>query len=82
VWPLALVTYAKVSPVLATPIRRWREMAIALGVIALCTLPWWHLWVDYVEFLRAQPLVAGTIVAVPWYWRSSSCRTEVVGLAR
>ena len=40
VWPLAAVTFAKVWPAIALPLRYWRPFLIALAAFALVSLPW------------------------------------------
>lgn len=67
--PLAVVTFAKVSPVLALDPRRIREFAIAALVLVAITLPWFGLWPEYVRFLVDQPAVAGTVFPIPWFVR-------------
>jgi hypothetical protein len=67
--PLAVVALAKVSPALALDLRRWREFVVAGVVLVAITLPWFGLWFEYAEFIAAQPAVAGTMVAIPWYVR-------------
>jgi hypothetical protein len=67
--PLAIVTFAKVSPVLALDPRRIREFAIAAVVLVAITLPWFGLWLEYGRFLVEQPAVAGTVFPIPWFVR-------------
>ena len=67
--PLAVVTFAKVSPALALDSRRAREFGVAVLILVAITLPWSGLWLEYARFLQAQPLFAGTIVPIAWYVR-------------
>ena len=67
--PLAVATFAKVSPVFALDVRRIREFTIACLVLVAITIPWFHLWFDYAEFLLVQPAFAGTVLPIPWYVR-------------
>ena len=67
--PLAVVTFAKVSPAFALDFRRIREFGIACLVLVAITIPWFDLWLDYARFLIEQPAVAGTVVPIPWYVR-------------
>ena len=67
--PLALFSFAKVSPALALDPKRWREFAIVAVVLLAITIPWGNLWVDYIGFLARQPSVTGTVIPIPWYVR-------------
>jgi hypothetical protein len=67
--PLAVVSFAKVSPALALDVRRWREFALTAVILLAITLPWAGLWVDYAQFLMQQPSVSGTVIAIPWWVR-------------
>lgn len=67
--PLAIVSFAKVSPALALDWRRWRTFAVAVVVLLAITLPWAGLWIEYVQFLARQPSVSGTVIPVPWWIR-------------
>ena len=67
--PLAFVTLAKVSPVLALDVRRIREFAVACLVLVAITIPWFGLWLEYGRFLVDQPAVAGTVFPIPWFVR-------------
>ena len=53
--PLAFTGLAKVSPFLGVPRSGWREAALVVGVAVLVTLPWLHLWPEWVEYLLRQP---------------------------
>ncbi len=67
--PLAFVAAAKLSPAFALDLRRWREFVITGIVLVVITLPWFGLWFEYAGFLARQPVVAGTMIAIPWYVR-------------
>jgi hypothetical protein len=51
VWPLALGSFAKLTPVLALHPRDWRRFGLAVGVLVAITLPWAGLWRDWVRLL-------------------------------
>jgi hypothetical protein len=67
--PLAVVAFAKVSPLLALNPKRLREFVIVAVVLLVITIPWAGLWIDYVQFLARQPSVTGTVIAIPWFVR-------------
>ena len=63
VWPLAIVSFGKVWPALALPLRYWRPFLFALGLVALVTLPWLYLWPQWVAaLLDAAPHPLGPVV--------------------
>ncbi len=71
VWPLAAVTFTKVWPVVALPLRYWRPFLIALAAFALISLPWLYLWPEWIGSLVAafgHPF--GPVVPVPWIARA------------
>ena len=71
VWPLAGVSLAKVWPAVAIRPRDARSFAVAVGVFALVSLPWLHLWPQWVAALietASHPL--GPVVPVPWIARA------------
>ena len=51
VWPLAAMTLAKVWPAIALPLRHWRRFLIVLAAFALISLPWLHLWPEWIATL-------------------------------
>ena len=53
--PLALTAMAKLAPALAIPRGGWREAALFVGVAILITLPWLHLWPEWIDYLLRQP---------------------------
>lgn len=67
--PLAIVSFAKISPAFGLDRRRIREFVITCVVLLAITLPWAFLWPQYAEFLLRQPAVAGTVIPIPWWWR-------------
>ena len=67
--PLALFSFAKVSPALALDPKRLREFIVVALVLLAITIPWAGLWVDYAQFLARQPSVSGTVIAIPWWVR-------------
>ena len=72
VWPLAAMTLAKVWPAVALPLRHWRRFLIALAAFALISLPWLHLWPEWIAALvdtSAHPL--GPVVPIPWVARAA-----------
>lgn len=69
VWPLALVGLAKLAPFLGLPLRRWREAIITVAIAAVVTLPWWHLWPEWVVYLSRQPISIRNGVAIAWWMR-------------
>jgi hypothetical protein len=68
-FPLAVMTFAKVSPAFALDVRRIREFAIACLILVAITIPWFDQWLEYARFLIGQPSSAGTVVPIPWYVR-------------
>ena len=70
-WPLAAMTLAKVWPIVALPVRDWRQFVVALAAFSLISLPWIGLWPEWVATLVAQsshPL--GPLVPVPFLVRA------------
>ena len=67
--PLAFAALAKVSPILAVPRDGWREAALVIGAALLITLPWLHLWPEWVEYLLRQPSTIAIHIGPPWYLR-------------
>jgi hypothetical protein len=51
VWPLAVMSWAKLWPALALPPRRWRPFLIAALALGLIALPWPYLFPDWIEAL-------------------------------
>jgi hypothetical protein len=70
-WPLAAMSLAKIWPILALPPRYWRGFVIALGAIALVSLPWIGLWPQWFETLASRlPHPMGPVVPVPFAVRA------------
>jgi hypothetical protein len=71
-WPLAAMTLAKVWPMVALPLRDWRQFVVALAVFALISLPWVGLWPEWIATLIAQsPQPLGPLVPVPFLLRAA-----------
>jgi hypothetical protein len=73
VWPLAAVSLAKVWPAVALPPRYWRQFLVALVLIALVSVPWLHLWPQWVAALidtSSHPF--GPVIPVPWIARAGA----------
>lgn len=77
--PLAFTALAKIAPILAVPRSGWREAALVLGIALLVTLPWLHLWPEWVEYLLRQPTTIATTsdrpgtCGCPSPWRCCQC---------
>ena len=67
--PLAFTALAKVSPILAVPRSGWREAALVIAIALLVTLPWLHLWPEWIDYLLRQPTTIDIHVGPPWYVR-------------
>jgi hypothetical protein len=50
-WPLAIMSWAKLWPALALPLRHWRRFLVAGLAFGLLALPWPHLYVDWIQAL-------------------------------
>jgi hypothetical protein len=67
VWPLALGSFAKLSPGLAVRPRDWRRLALPAALLVAITLPWAGLWVDWVRLLiDAYGRAIGPMFPVPF----------------
>jgi hypothetical protein len=69
VGPLALVALAKIAPALGLPWRSWRRFAAVSLVLIALTLPWWHLWPEWLLFLVRQPTSGEFLIPIPWWTR-------------
>ncbi len=49
----AVMAAAKLSPLLAIDPRQWRRVLPIAVVLVVSTLPWWHLWPDWLGLLTA-----------------------------
>jgi hypothetical protein len=67
--PLVFTALAKISPMLGAAPGQWRQVAVVLAVAGLVTLPWLHLWPEWVEYLLRQPTSIDIHIGPPWYWR-------------
>jgi hypothetical protein len=67
--PLAVLASAKLAPALALPLARWREAAAITALMLVLTLPWAHLWVEWLAFLMDQPTRIGLMLPIPWWAR-------------
>lgn len=67
--PLALVATAKIAPALGLPWRSWRRFAVVSLLLFAATLPWWHLWPEWLLFLVRQPTSGEYLIAIPWWTR-------------
>lgn len=67
--PLAFTALAKVAPIFGLRPDQWRQAALVLAVAVIATLPWLHLWPEWVEHLLRQPSSIDIHIAPPWYWR-------------
>jgi hypothetical protein len=67
--PLAFTGLAKLSPFLAVPRSGWREAALVVAIAIVITLPWLHLWQEWVEYLLRQPTTIGIHIGPPWFVR-------------
>jgi len=67
--PLTVMAMAKISPILAVPPRLWRQVLVTVTVAFLVTLPWLHLWPEWIEYLLRQPSSISIHIGPPWYVR-------------
>jgi hypothetical protein len=67
--PLAFTALAKVSPILGVPRDGWREAAVVIGLAVAVTIPWLHLWPEWIEYLLRQPATIDIHIGPPWYLR-------------
>jgi hypothetical protein len=70
VWPLAVLSWAKIWPALALPPRKWKPFLIAALAFGAIALPWPYLYVDWIEALisNASDPVA-PLVPIPFLLR-------------
>jgi hypothetical protein len=64
----AVVTAAaKFSPALAIDPRQWRQVLVPAALLVAVTLPWWHLWPEWIDQLRVSygRSIAITQVEIP-----------------
>jgi hypothetical protein len=67
--PLAFTALAKISPILGVPRAGWREAALVIGLAVAITLPWLHLWPEWLDYLLRQPATIAIHIGPPWYVR-------------
>jgi len=67
--PLTFMAMAKISPILAVPPRLWRQVVITVVVAVVVTLPWLHLWPEWIDYLLRQPSSIDIHIGPPWYLR-------------
>ena len=63
--PISLFAFAKFSPALVLlggSRRQWRTALVAGVALVAITLPWWHLWVDWVAMLLSNPEGGDSVV--------------------
>jgi hypothetical protein len=64
-WGISLFSFAKFSPALVligAPRREWRDAIVAGLVLVAITLPWWHLWIDWVKLLLSDPAGGDSVI--------------------
>jgi hypothetical protein len=70
-WPLAVMSLAKIWPLLALPPRYWRGFVVAVALFALVSLPWLSLWPGWIETLLSRlPHPLGPVIPVPFVLRA------------
>jgi hypothetical protein len=67
--PLAFTALAKVAPILGLRPSQWRQALLVFAVAFAVTLPWLHLWPEWIEHLLRQPASIDIHIGPPWYWR-------------
>jgi hypothetical protein len=67
--PLALMALTKLAPALALPPRRWRQIVATAVVCFVMTVPWLHLWPEWIAYLLRQPALISISIPIPWYYR-------------
>jgi len=68
--PLVVMAFAKLSPVLGLRRSSWRSLVVVAAAGFLVTLPWLHLWPEWIAYLLRQPsAVPGLNILGPWYLR-------------
>ncbi|MFL5675762.1 MAG: hypothetical protein ACJ779_12195 [Chloroflexota bacterium] len=69
--PATVMSFAKLSPILAVHPRDWRVVAVATGVMFAITIPWlglWPTWVGHLAAAYGQPL--GPQIEIPFALRA------------
>lgn len=67
--PLVAMSLTKIAPALALPPYRWRQIAGTAAICFAVTLPWWHLWPEWIAYLLRQPALISISIPIPWYIR-------------
>ena len=67
--PLVLMALAKLAPALALPPRRVSQALLVAVACFLVTLPWLHLWPEWVGYLVRQPAQIAISIPIPWFVR-------------
>ncbi len=67
--PLAWAGFAKIGPVLALPFGRWREFAVSALVGFAITIPWLHMWPEWVHLLLSIGPSPGFPLVIPLVYR-------------
>jgi len=67
--PLVFTALAKVSPILGVRPDQWRQVLLVLAIAFAVTLPWLHLWPEWIEHLLRQPASIDIHIGPPWYLR-------------
>jgi hypothetical protein len=64
----AVMAAAKLSPLLAIDPRQWRRVLPVAAVLVACTLPWWHLWPEWLANLSQTfgTSIAGVQLDIPF----------------
>jgi hypothetical protein len=66
----ALLSFAKISPVLAVDPRKWRRFAVWGILLIAITLPWWWLWPEWIAQLgRGWQTPVGPQIPIPFLLR-------------
>jgi hypothetical protein len=66
---LALMGLTKIAPLLGLPPRSWWRSGLRIAAVCVLTLPWWHLWPEWVGYLLSQPANPTYALAIPWWMR-------------
>ena len=66
---LTFMALAKVAPIFGVRPSQWRQVLLVLALSLLVTLPWLHLWPEWVDYLLRQPSTIDIHIGPPWYWR-------------
>ena len=67
--PVVFMALAKVAPIFGLRPSQWRQVVLVLALAFAVTLPWLHLWPEWIEHLLRQPTSIDIHIGPPWYWR-------------